>query len=267
MNRASLIRLTNISSEELRVLEQVSFNALPALHTLLVDGWIIRLAKGYTRRANSVNSIFKPTKQDIYSQIEACEAIYASQGQDTIFKMTTGVQPSHLDSILDECGYAPARDYTLVQTCDLGQFKANGAVPEVSVHLSEIPSATWFDAYCTLNNLPEQHHPTMWAILQQIIPTAGYIYLERAGNIVAVGLGVCEGDWVGLFDIVVSENQRQQGLGTILMEQLLHWGHKHDAQKAYLQVVGTNEPAQKLYLKLGFSTVYAYWYRRKKLGP
>ncbi len=39
-------------------LEELSLNAWPSHQTLLLDGWIIHLANGYTRRANSVNPLY-----------------------------------------------------------------------------------------------------------------------------------------------------------------------------------------------------------------
>ncbi|MDR2374804.1 MAG: hypothetical protein LBD96_00015 [Treponema sp.] len=42
-------------------IEELSMNAWLSLQTLVYDGWIIRLANGYTKRANSVNPIY-PSK-------------------------------------------------------------------------------------------------------------------------------------------------------------------------------------------------------------
>ena len=42
-----------------RRLEEVAMNAWPSLQQMLFDGWIVRLAQGYTKRANSVNPLFE----------------------------------------------------------------------------------------------------------------------------------------------------------------------------------------------------------------
>jgi len=39
-------------------IEELSMNALPALSTVFLNGWILRFSNGYTRRANSVNPIY-----------------------------------------------------------------------------------------------------------------------------------------------------------------------------------------------------------------
>ena len=107
------------------------------------------------------------------------------------------------------------------------------------------------------------HYPTMCQILEQIVVRRGFIRLEIASEIVAVALGVAESDCLGIFDFVVVESQRRQGLGSMMLQHLMHWGKNQGASRAYLQVVGDNTSAQALYKKYGFATAYAYWYRRK----
>jgi hypothetical protein len=40
-----------------RILEELSLGAWPARSAVFHDGWVLRFADGYTRRANSVNLI------------------------------------------------------------------------------------------------------------------------------------------------------------------------------------------------------------------
>ena len=62
-------------SNTIRLIEELAFNAWPSLQTLLLDGWVVRFANGYTRRANSVNPLY-PSEQAADAKIQACEQFY-----------------------------------------------------------------------------------------------------------------------------------------------------------------------------------------------
>jgi ribosomal protein S18 acetylase RimI-like enzyme len=90
-----------------------------------------------------------------------------------------------------------------------------------------------------------------------------YIAVMEARH-VACGLGVYDGGYVGLFDIVTDAAHRQRGYGMDVVRSLLAWGQEHhDADYAYLQVMADNTPAISLYGKFGFEECYRYWYRVK----
>jgi ribosomal protein S18 acetylase RimI-like enzyme len=74
-------------------------------------------------------------------------------------------------------------------------------------------------------------------------------------------MGVLQGQFVGLFDIVTDADFRRQGFGKQLMLSLLAWGKRNGAHTAYLQVMLNNEPALRLYSGFGFKEIYPYWYR------
>ena len=64
--------------------------------------------------------------------------------------------------------------------------------------------------------------------------------------------------------IVVDEPQRGKGYGQGICESLLTAAKESGAHTSYLQVIQENHKAINLYKKLGYSTVYSYWYRSKK---
>jgi ribosomal protein S18 acetylase RimI-like enzyme len=102
---------------------------------------------------------------------------------------------------------------------------------------------------------------THQAILQNIVPATCYATLSSNNQIVACGLGILEGDSVGLYDIITEANQRRKGFGHALILNILQWAKQCGAKQAYLSVEKENDPALNLYAKLGFTEIYEYWYR------
>jgi GNAT superfamily N-acetyltransferase len=76
----------------------------------------------------------------------------------------------------------------------------------------------------------------------------------------ASAIATFDRDWVGFRAIAVSPEHRRQGLGLQVMSALLEWGAERGATTAYLQVLGDNTPALRLYEGLGFTEHHRYRY-------
>ena len=246
----------NHQSAMIRTLEELAANAWPPLQTVLYDGWVLRFADGYTRRANSVHPLYA-SGLDVGRKIETCERFYQDKGLAVVFKMTPAAQPEHLDDLLAARGYAiDAR--TSVQVLDLNSLDK---APTQTTQLAESLSDEWLDAFCRLGRLNDQRKVIAKRMLSNLLPTCCFASVRHQGQIVACGLGVRQDRYVGLFDVVTDENLRRQGLGKQLVLDILAWAKHGGAQTAYLQVMLNNEPALRLYAGLGFQEVYRYWYR------
>jgi len=242
----------------IRIIEELSLNAWPAMRTLHYDGWVLRYADGYTKRANSVYPLY-PSEIDMDEKIEFCESFYRDLNLPTVFKLTRASTPSDLDARLENCGYH-TDSQTSVQLLDLTQEKYEVAE---EVDLASSDTETWHEAFARMNNVSAERRTTHENILRAILANKCYASLCVEGHILGCGLGVLQTGYLGIFDIVIDHNFRGRGHGLCLMEALLAWGQRHGADKTYLQVMCNNGPALKLYEKLGFKEKYQYWYRIK----
>lgn len=242
----------------IRTIEELSFNAWVALQTVYYDGWLLRFADGYTRRANSVNPLY-PSFLASEQKIARCETLYAAHGLDVTFKLTPAVYPDNLDDLLAQRGYQK-QAMTSVQTLSLSYVPTPAT--DAALMLSQ-PNAEWLQAFCRLNSVTERHLPTMERMLTNVIPRCCFLTLHQRDEITAVGLAVLDGEYVGLLDIVTAPQWRNQGWGGQLLGHLLWWAKANGAQHAYLQVMLSNPAALHLYKKLGFAEVYQYWYRTR----
>lgn len=244
-------------------IEEFSLNAWPALQTFLYDGWLLRFADGYTKRSNSISPIYhnhEQSLQEIEEKIRGCESLYSQVGLNTVFKITPFVIPEHLDSILEQQSYE-VLDLTSVRILDLSEME-EPETNNVTIH-TEI-SNTWLEVVSSLNNLTKAHTEITRKLLSSSYLKKGFFTLYEDSIPVACGVGVIEQDYVGLYDIVTDHKYRNRGYGRELVLHILKWAKANGARHSYLQVLHSNEPANRLYERLGYREIYTYWYRRKK---
>ncbi len=239
----------------IRLIEEISLNAWPAPRQMLLDGWVLRFAGGYTRRANSVNVLARG-ERPIEGKIAECERAYQREGLPCVFKMTRAAG-EELESELAGRGYSKSEAVS-VQTLDL---TGRDFVADAQVRTGGEYHPAWGDAFVQMHELRAGQRPAMDAILQSIVPERRFALLLADGRPVSAGLAVLERGWVGLFDLITRADQRRCGHATCVINTLLAWAKQQGATKAYLQVVTTNSAALPLYARMGFAEAYQYWYR------
>ena len=247
-------------------MEEASLNAWPALHQVMLDGWVLRFTRGFTKRANSVTPLY-PSSQPPLAKVRYCEDLYARARQRTIFRMTTVTEDDALGELLASRGYETV-DPTQVLHRSLhpGEFAVPGT-------FSVVPLASFLAAYASFQqpdidaaaarSAADLHRALLGAIRGETV----FGSLAVDGHPVACGMAVVEREVVGLFDIVVHPRRRRSGHGRALVAGLLGRACEIGAQTAYLQVLDSNAAALRLYGELGFEPLYEYRYRVSKHAP
>jgi len=241
-------------------IEELSMRAWPAFEERRYDGWILRFAEGFTKRANSVYPLYA-SAIDLTEKIAYCENAYAARGLPTVFKLTPESNPLELDTQLERRGY-DRLDETSVRVLSLGDKRYTARDVGLYPHVRD----AWLTAYARCSRIDDADTVSKLArILGGIPGETIFAYIMDGDVTVACGLGVLDGGYLGCFDIVVDAAYRGRGHGRGIMEGLLAEGVRRGAHTAYLQVVAGNRPAESLYDGLGFKEKYRYWYRSKKL--
>ena len=237
-----------------RALEERCFNAWPALRTLLVDGWVLRLSDGHTRRANSATP-FHASLRPVGETLDMVEATFRGAGLAPVVRVT----PLASDAIRAELA---RRGW--VEDDPTGVFVADqpppfGALPGgVSARLDAALSEDWLGPAMVAYGQGESAARALRRTLPLIVPPHVYATLTLDGAPVAFGLAVAERGMVGLYDLVVDPSARRLGLGRALVETLWRWGAEQGAGRAYLQVRVANPAARALYAGMGMAEVYRY---------
>lgn len=254
---------------KIQILEELSLNALPSLQQILYDGWILRFAEGYTKRANSVTPLY-PSSEDLTQKIYRCEQIYESFNLKPIFRLISIPQLKALNQTLEKLGYQKQCNISVqVKTITDSNASTNNysntqiVSGDRSITLNNELSEEWLDHFVHAASLPIQHWETLSTILQ-IIPTQTcYAWLKHRYQFCSCGLGVLENNYLGLFLIITDKKQRRKEHANQLISAMLNWGQSKGATQAYVQVETKNLKAINLYNKLGFREVYQYFYRIK----
>lgn len=246
-----------------RRIEECSLNALPALRSLLLDGWLLRFADGYTRRANSVNPVYGGNG-DAEARIAACETLYGAAGLSCIFRLTPLAQPADLEVRLADRGYrreAPTAVQVLTDPARHAEPHPDVAVTLVEPGPRARPPRAWVDALLQLGGAPPAYREALTRLLGRVALPVAYALRHAEGRPVACGLGVQQLDTLGVFDMVTDPAERRRGHARAVLEALLHHAVGRGVRTVYLQVMEDNAPALQLYAGLGFRHLYAYTYR------
>jgi GNAT superfamily N-acetyltransferase len=249
-----------MTRQSIHLLEQAALASWPAAVVQPFDGWLLRFNDGVTRRANSAwpNA---GGEVPLLEKVAKVEAFYRQRGLSPRFQLSPAAEPADLDAALAERGYRRVAQ-TLVQTAPLDNMTGT---PDSGVVVTEGFNEQWFATYCLAEQFDRREAAGRQDILRRIVG-GGFALLALDDLPAAVGLGVLAGDWVGFFSMATRPEFRRRGAATAILAALAHWGQRHGARQAFLQVMEDNHPARTLYGRLGFRTVYSYHYRELPAG-
>jgi ribosomal protein S18 acetylase RimI-like enzyme len=241
----------------IKELELLGHNAWVAEEKIRLAGWLLRANHGVTRRANSVLPLESPNLP-LSLAIDSAIEFYSYRELNPRFQMTEVSQPIELDTELEKRGFSVGLQVE-VWTSYLSSLFATKSSFETTI-LSTITD-DWIDTY----NLSSDHDTATMkvrlAIMERTIRPKTYVKAVIDGVTAAVGFGVVESPWLGIFCIATHPDMRHRGAASAVNSALGVWAQKLGAEYAYLQVEKENKAAKALYNKLGFKHAYRYWYR------
>lgn len=251
---------------QIQQLETLAANAWPAAEIADLAGWRLRYAAGVTRRANSVWPNGATGEMHVAEKLAAVEAFYQARKLPARYQISPAAQPADLDDYLAAQGYV-ADAHTAVQTTLITTILAKTPPlrqhPEFVIEVSEEFDEGWFAAYGAFAEEDAAGFATRREIIQRIPVPSGFASLHIDNQPAAVGLGVVEAGWLGIFCMGTAPVFRRRGAARAILRTLAIWAQMQGAEAAYLQVMDRNAAARPLYANIGFQTLYHYHYREK----
>ncbi len=280
---------------EVAQLSDVAARAFVDVPVEALGGWSMRLAGGGRRRANSVETHGHPDG-DLDDALGIVTERYAHIGLPARVVVSPISGPEGLDGALEARGWVVEAP-TVVMVGDLREIRhrcdRRARIPLVSHHR---PFPSWLIGYDDLTgDTAEADLAIMYGAaerlpivepglgtLQRDLPKPGAplafgrrrfaAALEPAGDpeggvdTHAIGAGIVDGPWLGVFSMWTRTARRRRGLAAAVLSELAAWGTRAGCRLAYLQVEESNKTGRSVYTKLGFTEAYRYHYRTEPQG-
>ena len=242
------------------ILDTVSFRAWPAAEIERLDGWILRYTSGVSRRANSVWPNEWEGRTQPEARIARAEDFYRARAARTTFQIGPNARPTDLDLLLERRGYViGAPTSVLAAPAETVYARTRGLAAGASTVSDELTDA-WFDISGRRGRYAAQESVYL-ALLRRITAPSGYALVILDGEPAAVGLGVCDPPWMGIFSMCTLPAFRRRGAASAILHALADWALDEGATQLYLQVERDNDAAGTLYRGAGFTQAYEYHYR------
>jgi len=226
-------------------------NCWPAFSTILIGDWVVRMADGYSGRANSATAV--RADADLSGEaLDAIEALYSRHERPAIFRVSP-LAASRVEGLLLQRGYRQ----TVTSIGMIGDVSP-GHLASPSVRVEAHVPANFVEGVAR-HQVPGKRDAAVFArIVSLIVLERGCFTISLDGHDVGFGLGVIDRGYLEISSVVLAPEARGQGLGRALMQAMLAWGLARGASKVFLQVEVSNAVARQLYRSLGMTELYEY---------
>jgi ribosomal protein S18 acetylase RimI-like enzyme len=242
-----------VTTDDLRGIEQAHVKAWPAFETANIDGWLWRYSGGGSQRANSVSTLHF-TGSDPDAALDAVEARYRAKGAPARLHTFDLSLPANLPALLNARGYGQG-DATLTMAKPVSPGKS-----PADVAIEERATPPWYEIY--LGAITENRRAVNAKILDTI-PRPRAFFTCRRDTVISTALGVTDGKLAVIECVATRSDFRRGGGARAVLAALECWAGEQGARLLGLQVDATNEPALTLYRSLGFVAVATnrFWMR------
>lgn len=229
--------------------EERLVNCWPALDTLVMDGWVLRFANGYSGRANSASALRPGAALD-----DGLLALIVDLFTARELAPAVRVTPLAAGDVAPRLAAAGWQ----VVTRSIGMIGVPRAGSDAAVTFEARPSAAWMAGVTAWQDARKKNVAHLEAIVGRIMLPAVFATLTLDGQPVAYGMSVLDRGMAELGLIVVGPGARGKGLGRRLVTALAAWAKGRGARRIFLQVEASNTVARNLYRSIGLSDLYPY---------
>lgn len=234
-----------------RGLEERLVNVWPAVTTLMMEGWVVRFANGYSGRANSASALVPGSTVNLQF-LTHIEALYRAEGLKPQFRISP-LASDGVEAFLLAHGYR-VKDDAQSMTVALATTQEH----DPRVHVASAPDDAWLNGISARQEESKRSPAHLLAIVSRVKLPYACATLRENGTDLGFAYSAIDRGFAEIGLVMVDEKVRGKGLGRAIMTSLMRWAAMQGATRAFLQVDTNNTPALKLYESLGFRRAYRY---------
>ncbi len=251
--------------------------------------WLLRAGGGFTGRANSALAIGDPGLP-LPAAVAAVCRWFAARDLSAMIAVPfplAGPDGCETDRYLARLGWAIRPGGVTVMTALAGAVAGCAAPAPAGVDVAGEPDDAWLERY----HYQGRELPPVARTLLMSAPWQAFASAREGGRTLAVGRvagaagpggagsgGAISGgansgsagpgsagpaglSWAGITAVEVAPEYRRRGLGRAITAALAETAVRRGVAGLYLQVENGNEPARRLYQRMGFTGHHRYHYR------
>ncbi|MGB2838304.1 MAG: GNAT family N-acetyltransferase [Actinomycetes bacterium] len=260
------LRLRSASDVDATTLEKIAAEAWQPLERESLGAWLLRAARGFTGRANSVLPLGSPGVP-LDEALSTVAHWYRTRALPPTIQVPLPLR-SDLDAALEAAGWQGHQDVAVMvgDVAALTMTTPSSSPPPdgTTLHIADTPAPQWLAAFrYGTSPLPPEVIPIVTMAKQPLFAS-----LEGPGDeVYGIARAAVNGQWLGVTALEVPEAHRRRGVGRSLMTALIAHAADNQCRHVWLQVARDNAPARALYDQLGFAEHHHYIYRRLASPP
>jgi len=240
--------------------EETCAKAWPALREVPFGDWVLRMAPGVSRRANSLNPL-RAWAGDVDATIAAAGPLLEEHGQPMLFRVLTPLLDPGVDRRLTALGFS-AEGQTVTLYADSAGVTPDRD-PDPDLVIRPRPDPEWLAAMYAMQERDPVQRDVYARIVNLLAVPAAFASLAVDGRIVSAAFAATHNRLLCIESVVTDSGHRGRGLARRMLGGLFAWGAAGGVEGVCLQVEADNTPAVRLYHHLGLTTeLYRYHYRR-----
>ncbi|MCI3923802.1 GNAT family N-acetyltransferase [Paenibacillus sp. TRM 82003] len=244
--------------DEARLVEELAANAWAPYTVQALGGWRLRATFGVTKRANSVWTAGALPAGD---WLTIGEEFYRRRGMPPCFYICDST-PDGVDETLHRAGYEKIFPCFMMDGTTATVLACSADDERFEASYENEASDGWIGDFIRLEGFEPARYAAYAHIFRAIGPRKAFLRLtNRDGALVGLATAVAERGRCGISNVIVAPEQRRQGAAVQLLRACARWAEDVGADRLWLQVIESNEPAVGLYRKLGFAPLARNHYR------